>query len=211
MAERAAVSLTFDVDGETGLACRPGDGWEQRLTSLARRASGSCAGCRGSSMRWQATTCGPPSTCRARSRSAIRRRSARSPPPGTRSATTGHAHLPSHRLDARAQRQELERGLAALEDCTGARPCGYRSPAWELTPTTLDLLGELGFTHDSSLMGDDRPYRLPGGLLELPVHWSLDDVPYLAFDPDAPARLGDPAALLARWIAEYDAPAEHAS
>jgi peptidoglycan-N-acetylglucosamine deacetylase len=120
----------------------------------------------------------------------------------------GHRHLPAHTLDADAQREEIERGLAALQDCLGMRVSGYRSPAWELTPITLALLGEHGFTHDSSLMGDDRPHRLHAGertLAELPVHWSLDDVPYLAWAPETGGHLGHPDALLAAWIAEHDA------
>jgi hypothetical protein len=34
-------------------------------------------------------------------------------------------------------------------------------------------------------MGDDRPYVVAGPLVELPVHWSLDDAPYFqaASDP----------------------------
>ena len=35
-------------------------------------------------------------------------------------------------------------------------------------------------------MGDDRPYVVPAGtgtLVELPVHWSLDDAPYFASAP----------------------------
>src|SRR3954447_24628336 len=53
----------------------------------------------------------------------------------------GHDHLKSHRIDASEQRREIERGLAALERF-GTRPSGYRSPAWDLTPETLLLLGE---------------------------------------------------------------------
>jgi hypothetical protein len=33
-------------------------------------------------------------------------------------------------------------------------------------------------------MGDDRPYSL-GSLVELPVHWSLDDAPYVSSSPAA--------------------------
>jgi peptidoglycan-N-acetylglucosamine deacetylase len=43
-------------------------------------------------------------------------------------------------------------------------------------------------------MADDRPYPL-GSLLELPVHWSLDDAPHFA-------RNGDPDVLTAIWHAE---------
>ena len=74
-------------------------------------------------------------------------------------------------------------GLTALGKL-GVRPDGYRSPGWELTPETLELLGELGFCYDASLMADDRPYWVSSGgqpLLELPGHWSLCDWPYFGW------------------------------
>src|SRR3954465_12796546 len=89
----------------------------------------------------------------------------------------GHHHLASHALDPGAQEAEIDEGLAALRPFLG-EAFGYRSPAWELTPATADLLVARGFAYDSSLMGDDRPYWLGAGgarILELPIHWSLDD------------------------------------
>src|SRR3954454_12128198 len=88
----------------------------------------------------------------------------------------GHHHLASHELDAGAQEAEIDEGLAALRPFLG-EAFGYRSPAWELTPATADLLVARGFAYDSSLMGDDRPYWLAAGgsrVLELPIHWRLD-------------------------------------
>jgi peptidoglycan/xylan/chitin deacetylase (PgdA/CDA1 family) len=104
----------------------------------------------------------------------------------------GHAHLPTTSCD---EREELERGIDALAGI-GVTPRGYRSPGWELTPRTLSLLPALGFAWDSSLMADERPYRL-GELIELPVHWRLDDVPYWL-------RMADPREVLAIWCAEFD-------
>lgn len=110
----------------------------------------------------------------------------------------GHRHLRTDTLDPAGERAELVDGLHALTAVSRRRPSCYRSPGWELTPETLRLLPELGFRADSSLMGDDRPYALAVGtppLLELPVHWALDDAPH--FDATA-----DPAALLDVWRAE---------
>jgi peptidoglycan/xylan/chitin deacetylase (PgdA/CDA1 family) len=104
----------------------------------------------------------------------------------------GHAHLPTSACD---EREELLRGLDALATI-GITARGYRSPGWELTPRTFSLLGDLGFVWDSSLMGDERPYRL-GPLIELPVHWRLDDVPYWTAHRD-------PREVLAIWTAEHD-------
>ncbi len=77
----------------------------------------------------------------------------------------------------------------------GLRPQGYRAPCAELTTETLALLLEHGFRYDSSCMGDDRPYReecAAGSILELPMHWSLDDYPYFMFTPDGGGQLRNP-------------------
>ena len=83
---------------------------------------------------------------------------------------------------------------------TGRSPRGYRAPGWELTTCTLGVLGEYGFAFDSSLMGDDRPYLIAAGdrtIVELPVHWALDDAPHFA-------HTTDPGGLLATWLAELE-------
>jgi peptidoglycan/xylan/chitin deacetylase (PgdA/CDA1 family) len=189
-----SVSVTVDVDGLAGLACRPGGPWERRLSSrsehefvwrglqrvldvLARydaRATFYVPG---------ATVDEDPGVFRELLAA------------GHEIAHHGYAHLPTATLDAAGEREELERGIHALARI-GVAPGGYRSPGWELTPVTLSLLPRLGFLWDSSLMGDERPYRL-GALVELPVHWRLDDVPYYT-------RLADPREVLAIWTAEHD-------
>jgi peptidoglycan/xylan/chitin deacetylase (PgdA/CDA1 family) len=119
----------------------------------------------------------------------------------------GHLHLRTHKLDAAAQRAEMERGLESLATVTACTPRGYRSPAWELTPETFGLLIEHGFTYDSSCMGDDRPYleELDGQtVLELPVHWSLDDWPYYGWSVEAAGNLFPPSVWLESWLAEFD-------
>jgi peptidoglycan-N-acetylglucosamine deacetylase len=118
----------------------------------------------------------------------------------------GYLHLASEGLDASGQRAELEQGLAAL-DKHGVRPLGYRSPGWELTPETLDMLTELGFGYDASLMADDRPYwvdRQPGTLLELPGHWSLCDWPYFGWTPYQGGLLADPGRVERIWLEEFE-------
>ena len=96
------------------------------------------------------------------------------------------------------ERAVLERGLEVLDRVLGVRPVGYRSPAWDNSPFTLELLLELGFRYESSLMGDDftpywcrvgdaadpdGPYRFgrPADLVELPVSWLLDDFPHFEY------------------------------
>lgn len=86
----------------------------------------------------------------------------------------------------------MERGIEAIRQVTGRPPVGYRSPAWDLSPHTLDLLLGQGFLYDSSLMAQDFvPYYCRVGdqasqdgpyvfgreieLVEISVTWGLDD------------------------------------
>src|SRR5690606_11648669 len=81
---------------------------------------------------------------------------------------------------------------------------------------TPELVLEHGMRYDSSLMGDDRPYRLladSGSLVELPVHWSLDDWEQYAFLPDPPlgAVIESLAKVAEMWKRELDAMRRHGS
>jgi peptidoglycan/xylan/chitin deacetylase (PgdA/CDA1 family) len=106
-----------------------------------------------------------------------------------------YCHENPRTLDRDAERAVIARGIDAIERVTGAQPTGYRSPAWDISENTLELLIEAGFAYDSSLMAQDFvPYRPRRGdiirsgqgvefgdplpLVEMPVDWSLDDFPY---------------------------------
>ena len=80
----------------------------------------------------------------------------------------------------------LLKGMEIIEKTIGYKPYGYRSPAGEYTPTTLSLLKKHGFTYSSSMMDDIFPYKhlidgVKTDLVELPVHWSIDDAPYFIY------------------------------
>lgn len=93
----------------------------------------------------------------------------------------GYTHTSPTALSAEAEEDELTRGLAVLS-AFGAPVTGYRSPAWEFSRHTLDLLARHGFRYSSNLMDDIRPYRhAASGIIELPVHWTLDDAPHFSF------------------------------
>lgn len=118
----------------------------------------------------------------------------------------GHLHLRNDKATPGQLREEMERGLEALAAAGATDISGYRSPAWEMTTESFDLLVEHGFRYDSSCMGDDRPYREHwegGSILELPVHWSLDDWPHFGWSIDSGGNLNDPAAVFASWHEEY--------
>ena len=67
------------------------------------------------------------------------------------------------------EQADMLRASAAILSLTGRKPVGYRSPAWDLSPNTIDLLLEQGFQYDSSMMGDDyTPYfARQGDVVEL--------------------------------------------
>ena len=120
-----------------------------------------------------------------------------------------HAHHPPLTLTAEQEREDFDRGLRALRQ-VGAEPRGFRASYWQLTEPALGALVDHGFTHDASLMDDDRPYRLRyrgAELAELPVHWLMDDWEQYAFLPDPPigTLLRAPEHALEVWTAELDA------
>ena len=122
----------------------------------------------------------------------------------------GYLHEPPSSLGPEEDEGEiLDRGSDILESITGSRPKGYRSPSWELSADSLRLLHERGITYDSSLMGDDIPYFVGDDsqrLVELPVHWALDDAPYYTYMPIAgrTAPMATPNDVLTAWQWEFD-------
>lgn len=72
----------------------------------------------------------------------------------------GYLHEQTDTLSDAHEEAVLVHGLKVLERLTGHRPVGYRSPGWELKPGSPDLLKRYGFVYDSSLMGNDIPYRV---------------------------------------------------
>ena len=99
-------------------------------------------------------------------------------------------HSYAHKLvyDMRPQqfRADTEQAVAAIEDAGGVTPRAYRAPSYSITARSmwaLDILAELGFTHDSSIypIKHDR-YGIPdferhaqtlttpsGPILEVPI------------------------------------------
>jgi peptidoglycan-N-acetylglucosamine deacetylase len=193
----AEVSVTVDVDGEAGLP-DGGRGYEHRLSSRSERVFGLVRGL--PRVLDVLDEFGVTATFYVPGVTAERHPDEIGALAGTRHEIGhhGHTHRRPDTLDAGAQRADVLDGAAALASLTGLQPSGYRAPGWELTTTTLDLLVECGFAFDSSLMGDECPYVVPtaaGAIVELPVHWSLDDAPHFAHTTDV-------SGLLSVWQAE---------
>ncbi|MBY0277423.1 polysaccharide deacetylase [Candidatus Binatia bacterium] len=93
-----------------------------------------------------------------------------------------HERLPT--LGKKREREILLKSADTLERLSRTRPVGYRAPWFEINPRTPGLLRRAGFLYDSSLMGDDVPYLLDGGLVEIPAQWMLEDWEQFAFNAD---------------------------
>lgn len=105
----------------------------------------------------------------------------------------GWIHENTSRLDRATERDLMLRARDALAEMTGTVPVGHRAANWDLSPHTIDLVAELGFSYDSSMMADDSCYEplvdgRPTGLVEIPVDWVRDDAVYLLFNREPPTR-----------------------
>lgn len=135
----------------------------------------------------------------------------------------GYCHESPVTLSPAEEAELLSRSVAKLQSVLGDafRPVGYRSPAWDLSESSIAILETQGFLYDSSLMADDfRPYRprrgdqvdserfvpgLPARMVEMPVAWELDDYPYFHWSsrPLNPG-LRNTDDVLSIWRAEFD-------
>jgi peptidoglycan-N-acetylglucosamine deacetylase len=206
---RAACAITFDVDAESAiLAIDPL--FAERASTMSHQAYG--------------PKVGVPRLLGVLERAGVRATffvpgfTARRYPDTVRAIVeAGHEvgwhndlHEAPHSLSEAQERAIIERGADVLEPLTGVRPRGYRAPLWELNARTPELLAAAGFFYDSSLMDDDVPYRLDTGagmLIELPVHWSLDDWEQYAYlpAPDIGSQIELPSKVLELWTGELDA------
>jgi peptidoglycan/xylan/chitin deacetylase (PgdA/CDA1 family) len=92
----------------------------------------------------------------------------------------GYIHEAPNSLSREEEHYWMRRSIEVIEKHTGRRPRGNRSPLYNYSINTTELLAEEGFLYDSSLMGDDVPYLLStpkGEIVELPTSWALDDWP----------------------------------
>ncbi len=110
----------------------------------------------------------------------------------------GWSHVPPTSLTPEQEDRGFARANEAIAKVAGQPPRGYRSPSWDLSPVTIDLLIKHGFVYDTSMMGHDHhPYFARRGdivpdeepmkfgettrLVEMPISWSLDDFPHFEY------------------------------
>ncbi|MGH8619341.1 MAG: polysaccharide deacetylase family protein [Burkholderiales bacterium] len=135
----------------------------------------------------------------------------------------GWTHEPPATLTREKEEEGLVRANEQIRKLTGRPARGYRSPSWDLSPHSVELLLKHGFIYDSSMMANDYlPYRVrqgdvialekpavfgkPTKLIEVPVSWSLDDYPHFEF-LRTPATilpgLMNAGNVLANWIDDF--------
>jgi peptidoglycan/xylan/chitin deacetylase (PgdA/CDA1 family) len=135
----------------------------------------------------------------------------------------GWSHLPPAQQSREEEEADLVRANEAIARLSGRRARGYRSPSWDLSEHTIDLLLAHGFHYDSSLMGGDYwPYRARRGdqveigkpfgfgeetaLIEMPISWSLDDYPHFEFVRTATTvlpGLQSARTVMENWLDEF--------
>ncbi len=133
------------------------------------------------------------------------------------------AHIPPANQTREQEEADLVRANDAIARLSGRKARGYRSPSWDLSENTIDLLLMHGFRYDSSLMGSDYlPYLARRGdvarlgepfhfgdkttLIEMPISWSLDDYPHFEFvrtESTILAGLHPARAVMQSWQDEF--------
>ncbi|HEU5423963.1 MAG TPA: polysaccharide deacetylase [Nitrolancea sp.] len=201
--KRCAVALTFDADGETFPLVMDRERGHERLTLISTGIYGPEVGVpRLVEMLEQfglkATFFIPGFTAELHSEM-IELLTAN----GHEIGHHGYLHERPDTLSDEQEEAVLVRGLEALQRLTGKRPVGYRSPAWELKPTSPALLKRYGFLYDTSLMGNDIPYYVAtdqGNLVELPIQWILDDYAHYSMDSGG---ISSPQKVFEVWSSEF--------
>jgi peptidoglycan/xylan/chitin deacetylase (PgdA/CDA1 family) len=133
------------------------------------------------------------------------------------------AHIPPANQTREEEEADLIRAKENIRALTGRAARGYRSPSWDLSEHTIDLLIKHGFLYDTSLMGADyipyrarrgdvaelgKPFRFgePTDLIEMPISWSLDDYPHFEFvrtPHSVLASMQAPRAVMESWYDEF--------
>lgn len=206
---RAAASFAFDVDAESAvLSAAPGS--QHRPGVMSHQAYGPLVGVprilRLLERRGVAATFFVPGYTAERYPGVVRDVVAA----GHEVAHHGYLHEGLRGVPPEVEARWFDRGLLALERAAGVHPVGYRAPMWEPTWYTPELLHSRGLLYDSSLMDAEVPYELSvaGGaasVVEVPIHWALDDWERYCFVPGvSEGAIASPAAVHAEWSAELE-------
>ena len=134
------------------------------------------------------------------------------------------AHIPNANQTRDEEEADLVRANESIRRLTGHTARGYRSPSWDLSEHTIDLLLEArlslrlqpdGCRTTSHIVRGAATWRSwasrfnsaqPTDLIEMPISWSLDDHPHFEFirTPQTVAPGLQPArAVMQSWLDEF--------
>ena len=118
-------------------------------------------------------------------------------------AAHGYMHEYLDKLSYDVEKTIHEKTNTILEEIAG-KIKGFRAPYWILSKDTLNIISELGYLYDSSLMNEDRPhtYTIPETnrrIVEFPVEWFMDD--WILFEE----KQQPPSAVFEIWQKQFDA------
>jgi len=122
----------------------------------------------------------------------------------------GWIHENNSQLGYADERELMFRAHEAVRQLAGIDPVGFRSANWDLSPSTIGIVKELGLLYDSSMMADDSCYEIdldgePSGIVEVPVEWMRDDAVYLMFNRTPTTRpYATPEDVFAVFRREFD-------
>ncbi|MCQ9388476.1 polysaccharide deacetylase [Brevibacterium sp. 50QC2O2] len=122
----------------------------------------------------------------------------------------GWIHERNTELPYEAELDLIGRATENLEKLSGTRPVGIRTPSWDFSHSTLQVIRDMGFVYDASLMADEEPYEIladgtPTGIVEIPCEWIRDDAPYFSMNRFGGIRPHTPPRDVEQiWKDEFD-------
>ncbi|NHN31085.1 polysaccharide deacetylase family protein [Paenibacillus agricola] len=117
----------------------------------------------------------------------------------------GYLHERVDQLTKTEVEETFTKSKEIFERLLGKKTFGYRSPSWEMTLETFEVLREHNIIYDSSMMGYDHPYWVDD-LPEIPVQWLLDDAIFFRYTGGGPGSYPpqNPAVVMDAWKQEFE-------
>jgi len=118
-------------------------------------------------------------------------------------AAHGYLHEFLDKLTLEEEKEVHHKTNEILQNIAGEIK-GFRAPYWRISDNTLNIVKDMGYLYDSSLMDDDQPYILSlpdrtDTLVEFPVQWYIDD--WIMFE----THQYTPSMVLEIWKSQLDA------
>jgi peptidoglycan/xylan/chitin deacetylase (PgdA/CDA1 family) len=123
----------------------------------------------------------------------------------------GYAHEGVQNLSYNEEVELFNKISKIIENVSGHKPHGWRKSGGQLSPNTLRILVDSGFTYIATGMADDIPYQwvvkdAPRNLTVIPFDWALDDATFFFTTSSiGGGSVSSPSAVFEIWSSEFDA------